>query len=359
MENPFLRFWAPPYPKEKMIITVVFIVIIYWFVPPVWRLNDDKIFVSQVSRDGKIVDVLMGPKTESWVEMGSVARCFPQAIITAEDALFYSHHGFDFESIKKNIAYNWRKKKFVRGGSTISQQLVKIAFLSNERSLVRKAREAVGTLIMEVMISKEKILTWYMNLVELGSGIYGVKAGAKKYFGKSPKNMNLSECVQLALVLPSPVKWSQSLRNKSLTPFAKKRFEGILTNMLRSGHISKSNWEDHMMRGNFGLPVRVVIKPPEPTEDTVDLSFPDEEEDVTSRETPLFLLPGSTVESSADSDEQNFSGSMQPSETPLQDIPENLHPVEIQERQPETDPNAEDVNKPEEYEESSNPEATQ
>jgi hypothetical protein len=180
-------------------------------------------------------------------------------VVVAEDAKFYQHFGFDFEAIGKAIELNRKKGRYVRGASTISQQLVKIAFLSREKTIIRKIREASGTVFLELLLSKNQILEWYINLCEFGGGIYGVKTAGNYYFKTRPELLTIEQAVNLAVVIPSPNKWSKGLRAKALTPFGQRRFARIVSNLYMAGYITDVQRDTALARGNFGLPVMGVV----------------------------------------------------------------------------------------------------
>lgn len=138
----------------------------------------------------------------SFKEMGSQA---PLAVMAAEDQLFVSHHGFDWEAIQKALKYNNNPKhKKVRGGSTISQQTAKNVFLWQQRSWVRKGLELIHTFLIELIWGKQRILEMYLNVAEMGEGIFGIEAAAQHYFHKPAKKLSASEAAAIAAVLPSP-----------------------------------------------------------------------------------------------------------------------------------------------------------
>jgi monofunctional biosynthetic peptidoglycan transglycosylase len=128
-----------------------------------------------------------------------------RAIIVAEDSRFYSHSGIDLEALKAAMEYNLSEKRFVYGGSTISQQTVKNIFLSPSRNPLRKWHELMLTIGMERNLSKKRILELYLNVAEFGRGIYGVEAAARFYWGIPASNLSAKQAIQLAATLPSPV----------------------------------------------------------------------------------------------------------------------------------------------------------
>ena len=120
------------------------------------------------------------------------------------NASFFAHEGFDWEGIKDAALYNLEVGEFKRGGSTITQQLAKNLYLSSERSLLRKAREALITRSLEQHLTKERILELYLNVAEWGQGVFGAEAAARHHFGKSAHDLTLEEAALLAAILPSP-----------------------------------------------------------------------------------------------------------------------------------------------------------
>lgn len=142
-----------------------------------------------------------------WVSMDDISPWMGLAVIAAEDQKFPSHWGIDVSAIEKALAYNERNEDRVRGASTISQQMVKNLFLWDGRSWVRKGLEAGLTLATEVVWSKRRILTVYLNIAEFGEGIFGVEAAAQHYFKKSARKLTPAEAALLAAVLPNPIRF--------------------------------------------------------------------------------------------------------------------------------------------------------
>ena len=140
----------------------------------------------------------------SWVPLARIAPALQRAVVAAEDASFFAHEGFDWEGIKDAALYNLEVGEFKRGGSTITQQLAKNLYLSSERSLLRKAREALITRSLEHHLTKERILELYLNVAEWGQGVFGAEAAARHHFGKSAKELTIDEAALLAAILPSP-----------------------------------------------------------------------------------------------------------------------------------------------------------
>jgi monofunctional glycosyltransferase len=139
-----------------------------------------------------------------WVNYNQISINIKQAVIAAEDAKFIDHEGFDWKGIEKAYEKNKRRKKIVAGGSTISQQLAKNLFLSNQRTPWRKAEETIITLMLETILSKQRILEIYLNVIEWGNNVYGIEAASLRYFSSHAKDLNSFQSAKLASMIPNP-----------------------------------------------------------------------------------------------------------------------------------------------------------
>jgi len=164
------------------------------------------------------------PRQWTWVPLARISFHLQRAVIAAEDASFFIHEGFDWEGIRDAALHNLEAGEMKRGGSTITQQLAKNLYLSSERSLLRKAREALITRSLEHRLTKERILELYLNVAEWGRGIYGAEAAARHHFGKSADELTVDEAAWLAAILPSPQRYDPIRKTTALT----KRHQRIL-----------------------------------------------------------------------------------------------------------------------------------
>ena len=139
-----------------------------------------------------------------WVNYAQISNNLKSAVIASEDAKFSDHDGFDWEGIEKAFDKNLKKGKIVAGGSTISQQLAKNLFLSSRRTPWRKGEEAIITVMLEKMLTKQRILEIYLNVIEWGNGIFGAEAAARHYFKVSAANLNALQAAKLAAMVPNP-----------------------------------------------------------------------------------------------------------------------------------------------------------
>ncbi len=146
--------------------------------------------------------------TQRWVPIGQVSPLLIKAVLIGEDDKFYQHEGFDYEAMEQAFEKNIKTGRFASGGSTISQQLTKNLFLSPEKSLTRKVKEAILTWRMENTLSKRRILELYVNVAEWGDGIFGVEAAARHYFHKPASQLSSMEAARLASVLPNPIRFN-------------------------------------------------------------------------------------------------------------------------------------------------------
>lgn len=167
-------------------------------------------------------------KPKDWTAIKDISQYAKWAIIVSEDWAFYEHNGLDLFQIKKAIKQSIKEEELVRGASTITQQVVKNTILTNERSLWRKFREAILSYKIEHFLTKNQILEIYLNIIELGDGVYGINKASYYYFQKAPRYLTAREGAFLAMLLPSPKKYSISFRKKELTPFANEIIESIL-----------------------------------------------------------------------------------------------------------------------------------
>jgi len=149
---------------------------------------------------------VIGPQNPNFTPLSEISPNLQYAVMTAEDPSFYSNHGFVEESIRKSLATDYKEKRFKRGGSTISMQLVKNAFLSREKTLARKIEEILIVWMIEnnQIMTKDRMLEVYFNIIEWGNNVYGIGEASHYYFNKSPGELTLGESIYLASIVPHP-----------------------------------------------------------------------------------------------------------------------------------------------------------
>lgn len=158
-------------------------------------------------------------------EMSKAAKL---AVIASEDQLFPDHNGFDIKGIERALAFNKKKKgKKIRGASTISQQVAKNVFLWQGRSWFRKGLEVYFTFMIELVWSKQRILEVYLNEAEMGKGIFGIEAAAKKYFKKPASRLTRTEAAMIAASLPNPVRYTV----KPVSTYVSRKYPWVLRQM--------------------------------------------------------------------------------------------------------------------------------
>lgn len=178
-----------------LIAQLIYIIALRWVNPP--------ITITQ------IVSVIKGKGLKrSYVSRDKISQNAKLAVIASEDQLFPDHNGFDWKSIQKAMEYNQRKPGRVRGASTISQQTAKNVFLWQGRSWIRKGLETYFTFMIEKIWGKKRILEVYMNVAEMGEGIFGIEQAAQTYFKKPAKSLSAYESAAIAAALPNPVKYN-------------------------------------------------------------------------------------------------------------------------------------------------------
>lgn len=173
------------------------------------------------------------PTDKSYIKLKNISSKLQRAILLTEDSAFYSHNGFDQEGLQRCYEKLKTTRKISCGGSTITQQLAKNLFLYKDKTFVRKGLEALITLKLEKTLTKKEIFERYLNVVQFGKNIYGIKQASQFYFKKHPSELDVVESAFLAMVLPNPEKYSQSYYRKDLTRFARKRLSGIIKDMHR------------------------------------------------------------------------------------------------------------------------------
>jgi len=195
------------------IFHLFYILLLKWVDPPITLTQLGSVFSGNgLKRDYVDFD-----------EMSSYAKL---AVMTSEDQLFPDHNGFDFKSIEKAMKHN-QKKKSLRGASTLSQQVAKNVFLWQGRSWFRKALEVYFTFMIELIWGKERILEVYLNVAEMGKGVFGIEAASQKYFKKPAKKLTRYEAACIAASLPNPKVYTV----KPMSPYVSNRCKWILRQM--------------------------------------------------------------------------------------------------------------------------------
>ncbi len=192
----------------------VAVVVLFRFLPvPVTILMVQRCVEQKL--DGKPVKL-----DKTWVPLDRISNNLQLAVVASEDQNFLWHHGFDFGAIQKAMKYNetqeGKKHPKLRGASTISQQCAKNAFLFPSRNFIRKGLEVYFTALIELLWSKQRIMEVYLNIIEMGKGVYGAEAASHYYFHKPAKDLSPSEASMIAAILPDPLKWNMANANVTI-----------------------------------------------------------------------------------------------------------------------------------------------
>lgn len=165
-------------------------------------------------KDGTLYTFVTGPGSEHWESLTAISPNFVKVLTTTEDGNFFGHHGFSPESIKNAMIENLKRGRFVRGASTITQQLVKnLFFVEREKTISRKIQEAVTTWQIERTLTKQQMLELYLNIIELGPKIYGIKAASLTYFNRPPADLTLLQAIWLGAIVPNPRAYFHQFRD--------------------------------------------------------------------------------------------------------------------------------------------------
>ncbi len=198
-----------------------------------WRNNSDYA-VTFLDRYGKEIGRRGIRQTDSQ-EIDQLPDIFVKAVLATEDRRFFDHYGIDFLGLFRAMVENVKANSVVQGGSTITQQLAKNLFLTNERTLQRKIKEAFLSLWLEANVSKKEILKLYLDRAYMGGGNFGITAAAQYYFGKNVKDITLAEAAMLAGLYKAPTKYAPHIN----LPAARARANEVLTNMVEAGFMTE------------------------------------------------------------------------------------------------------------------------
>lgn len=188
--------------------------------------------------------VLVGAANPDYTPLNQISPYLRKCVLTTEDPSFFSHRGFITEAFKQSIIKNIKTKKFSRGGSTISMQLIKNVFLTREKTISRKMEEILLVYLLENnrIASKERMLEVYFNIIEWGPNVYGIGEASRFYFQKNPSDLTLNECLFLATIIPSPKKFMYQFDNQgNLKGYANKNQRYLSNLMLKRGILTSED----------------------------------------------------------------------------------------------------------------------
>ncbi len=209
-------------------------------------LNDT--FSHDVYDEGQYIRTIrIDPSNKNFKRLDEISPFIIDAVVTSEDGGFFTNQGFDLDAFKYAISENIKQKRYARGGSTITMQLVKNLYLSKNKNLFRKAEEYLIVWLIEnqAIVSKERLLEIYLNIIEWGPNVYGVSEACQYYFNKSPKNVTLDEALYLASIVPRPKKFKYLFeKDGNLKSFMEDDFKFVSNKMLSRGMISEDQFNN-------------------------------------------------------------------------------------------------------------------
>ncbi len=188
--------------------------------------------------DGTTEDDTTGPGSSAWTPLDEISPYMQVAVLTTEDGAFPRHHGFNRASIRSSIIANLKARRFVRGASTITMQLAKNLFLARDKTLSRKLEEVVLTDYLEQTFSKDELMELYLNVIEFGPSVYGITAAADHYFGRTPAELNLGECLFLSSLLPAPLRYGAMRDSGEVTESWMRTLHTLMQIAHRTGRIN-------------------------------------------------------------------------------------------------------------------------
>jgi penicillin-binding protein 1A len=196
------------------------------------------------SDDGRRAAVVIGPANPDFVPIAELPEHVVRAVTTSEDGGFFGHSGFDFDELRNALEEGAEAGRVVRGGSTITQQLAKNLYLSPERTVARKVREAAITIALEASVPKWRLMEIYLNLVEWGPGVHGIGAAARHWFGKDARELTPKEAAFLASVIPNPLRYHAMFARGAPSAAWEEHVDALLLKMTEQGVLT----DDELLR---------------------------------------------------------------------------------------------------------------
>ena len=207
-----------------------------------------KEFIHRPGNAKREYDLMMDPESTNWTGINNVPSYLVYALVTSEDETFPEHKGVSVPAIKKAVMKNLQNKNISAGASTITMQLVKNLFHLKGKTIARKVQEIIISQCMECALDKDTILELYLNIVEFGPDIYGIKKASFHYFNKAPKDLTLLESIFLIKMLPNPVEryyyFIEAKKNHELNPQWQNVLNKVARRMFQAGYINKEEMDE-------------------------------------------------------------------------------------------------------------------
>jgi len=207
--------------------------------------------------------IVVGTSNPHFTPLAEISPYLQKCVLTSEDPSFFNHRGFINEAFKQSIVKNIKTKKFSRGASTISMQLIKNVFLTRQKTLSRKLEEILLVYILENnrIATKERMLEVYFNIIEWGPNIYGIGEASHFYFQKNPADLNLKECLFLATIIPKPKGFMYRFDSENqLKSFANQQDNFLTRLMLRRNLINSNDTIGHTIPLTISGPAQYFLK---------------------------------------------------------------------------------------------------
>lgn len=228
------------------------------------KINGEFLYTAY-EKGNAVKSFLVGPTNPNFVALPNISPYLKSALMTSEDGNFYYHNGFNEGAFRQSIATNIKEKRFARGGSTISMQLVKNVFLTRNKTVARKIEEALIVWLIESnrLVSKERMYEVYLNIIEWGPGVYGIGEASKFYFDKPASNLTLEESIFLASIVPRPKAFRYSFdETGNLKPHLEGYYKLLANHLWAKGIISEAQKENlHANIQLNGVAKNIVVKP--------------------------------------------------------------------------------------------------
>ncbi len=207
-----------------------------------YRMLNSEFIYSFYEKGALMASFPVGPSNHYFVPLDQISPLLKISVLTSEDGSFFYHKGFNQKAIRESLITNIQRGKFVRGGSTISMQLVKNVFLTRNKTIGRKLEELLIVWIIEQnrLVSKDRMFEIYLNIIEWGPGVYGIGQASEYYFGKKPSELNLQESIFLAGIIPFPKRFKSVFESNG---FLKNYFAAYMERM-KTIMVSRSYIED-------------------------------------------------------------------------------------------------------------------
>ena len=221
--------------------------------------------------------ITVGPENPEFTLLSQINPNLPIAIMQSEDPSFMVHRGFVPESFRESIAQNYKQKRFARGGSTITMQLVKNVFLNRNKTISRKAEEALIVYLIEnlALVPKERMMEVYLNVIEWGPNIYGAAEASKFYFNKPPAELTLNECIFLAAIIPNPKYFKYQFdKQGEIKGYMGDFFKIIANRMVLRGYLSERDTINFVPHVKLRGPAMQMVMPADSLEPAMDENLP-------------------------------------------------------------------------------------